>query len=150
MIIIVQSGKIRLVSTVTGIVAIHEFHVWQLVGRLVAFRTSLLITPLALNGRKIPLLLMIRSFRRGFDWKILLHTGNSGRSWLPSMWSWLHHPGKASLTLICRCHGNDDDDDDDDDDDNDDDKVGRAVKEFLHREGIHSTTVQLEYHSDQR
>ena len=47
MIIIVQSGKIRLVSTVTGIVAIHEFHVWQLVGRLVAFTTSLLITPLA-------------------------------------------------------------------------------------------------------
>ena len=75
---------------------------------------------------------------------------NSGRSWLPSMWSWLHHPGQASLTLICRCHGNDGDDDGDDDDDNDDDKVGRAVKEFLHREGIHSTTVQLEYHSDQR
>ena len=80
------------------------------------------------------------------------------------MWRWLHHPGEASLTLICRCHGNDDDDngdddddddddddnDGDDDDDNDDDKVGRAVKEFLHREGIHSTTVQLEYHSDQR
>ena len=76
MIIIVQSGKIRLVSTVTGIVAIHEFHVWQLVGRLVAFTTSLLITPLA-YGRKIPLLLMIRNFRRGFDWKILLHAGNS-------------------------------------------------------------------------
>ena len=66
------------------------------------------------------------------------------------MWSWLHHLGQASLTLICRCHGNGDDDDNDDDDDDDDDKVGRAVKEFLHREGIHSTTVQLEYHSDQR
>merc|ERR1712032_474197 len=25
-------------------------------------------------------------------------------------------------------------------------EVGRDVKEFLHREGIHSTTVQLEYH----
>ena len=27
-------------------------------------------------------------------------------------------------------------------------KVGREVKEFLHKQGIHSTTVQLEYHSD--
>ena len=47
----------------------------------------------------------------------------------------------------------DDNDDDNDEDYNDDDnakQVGRDVKEFLHGEGIHSTTVQLEYHSDQR
>ena len=37
-----------------------------------------------------------------------------------------------------------------DGDDDNAEQVGRDVKEFLHREGIHSTTVQLEYHLNRR